>query len=162
MKNRSQNTKIYWEASKYVWKGSYDPKCATGIISQPVPNEVELLVDRLLRNGGKYAFVQFVESPIICQLLYEKGNIVPFKKIFVRRGETNSCYDDAFRLWTKDRIKYQLIFGYALSDMFWFNHCWVREKNGTIVDTKVQCEKYYGVSVDESLADLFQKIYCRY
>lgn len=103
---------------------------------------------RLLKFGGSDVTLMLPDPEL--PLLLKRGNGFPGFKTRLKKGDENSCHQNAGRLWLKDKKNLRICTGYALSaDGLWRQHSWlVKPKEKQIIETTERRVAYYGVALD--------------
>ena len=116
---------------------------------KPVPKKMKDICNRLLSIGGDVVVCYIdKESPSWqCHtLVWKSGGLITPKKVRMKRGEPNSCFDNSMELWQSNPEKYALAIGWGLSQECWRPHAWCVDVAGNVIETTVRQEKYYGVA----------------
>ena len=79
-------------------------------------------------------------------IVWKSGGLITPKKILMKRGEPNSCFDNSMGLYQSNPEKYALAIGWGLSQGCWRPHAWCVDVKGNVIETTIRQEKYYGVA----------------
>ena len=102
-----------------------------------------------LSIGGDYVmcYLDLESASRQCHtIVWKSGGLITPKKILMKRGEPNSCFDNSMGLYQSNPEKYSLAIGWGLSQGCWRPHAWCVDVKGNVIETTVRQEKYYGVA----------------
>ncbi len=153
---------LRWRQTRYSWIAiAPDANDVRGQqLERPVEQYAKALCSHLLSLGGKIVALEFVESPNFCKTLVELGQETSCKNLEIYQGESRQCHITSAVLWSKNRKTYNLFTGFGLSeDGVWRRHSWIVTNKGVLIETTVPREKYFGLSLNAVLAELFLQIY---
>jgi hypothetical protein len=155
--------KLTWLKGPYTWIASLpdkaEPPNKNFKRSAPPPKGVVVqLCMRLIELGGHTVCIGFNDEPGSAFFLQQSA-ITPFRKLQLKSGKPNQCHVNSALLWHKNRKRYQLATGYALSpDGLWRRHSWVLHRDDIIETTEARTQ-YFGVVLDDEQAEAFHKVY---
>jgi hypothetical protein len=154
--------RLRWRQTKFAWIAIH-PKSndLSGLkLEKPVHKSVRDLCTHLLVIGGESVAVQFNEPPEVCKAILKFGEITPSNNLKMAKGEERECHTNSAVLWSKNRKKYFLVTGFALSDDgTWRRHSWVKTKDGKLIETTIKREIYFGMTLEEEIAEAFLQVY---
>ena len=154
--------RLRWRQTQFAWI-AINPKSDDrhgAKLEKPVHKSVRDLCSHLMQLGGESVAVQFVEPPEVCKAILKFGEINPGSNLKMVRGEERECHANSAALWSKNRKKYLLVTGFALSeDGTWRRHSWVKTKDGKLIETTLKREIYFGMTLEEEIAEAFLQVY---
>ena len=118
-----------------------------------VKAEKKALEQILLNIGGVQAKIPNDEPDFYC--LLTRGYLIDKPTDIVELGEMCQCHKNSALLWSKNKKKYKIMTGYALSSSgTWHQHSWILHGDKTI-ETTAKREKYYGYVMTTLEAEMF-------
>lgn len=107
----------------------------------------------LLDIGGKETII-YKDEPDFYNL-FTRGVLIDRPSDKIIAGEMCQCHKNSAFLWEKNKKKYKLMTGYALSSTgIWHQHSWILE-NDKIIETTIKREKYFGYILDTFESEVF-------
>jgi hypothetical protein len=150
--------RLRWRQAKLAWI-AISPKSddLRGTkLEKPVHKSIKNLCSHLLEIGGESVAVQFNEPPEICEAILKLGEIIPSNNIKVIKGDERECHTNSAVLWSKNRKKYFIVTGFALSnDGTWRRHSWIKTIDSKVIETTIKREKYFGIILTDEGAEAF-------
>jgi hypothetical protein len=100
------------------------------------------------------------DEPDCERLLYRGAPMTP-TNIRLEKGDARECHRNSVRIWLKDGHGCSLMTGYALSSLEpkWYQHSWVLDGEGRIVETTALARLYYGMRMSQREAELIAMSY---
>jgi hypothetical protein len=106
--------------------------------------KLSILWDILLQAGGAEVVGQ-METPEELDRLIGRGFFQDGAGAKLRLGLPTKCHANAAYAWAREKKKYAIVTGYALSDDgLWRQHSWLRDQKGRIIETTDPRLLYYG------------------
>jgi hypothetical protein len=116
-----------------------------------------ILADRLLAIGGERVVVPHDDPQVagfLMELVVDHGRSFDAGEVHVEEGEPSDCHANVVRLWREGRGS--ICTGFALSpDGLWRGHSWLRTQAGTLVETTLVRDAYFGFEFDAEGAELY-------
>lgn len=162
----TQSMELVWKKGPFSWKASLpekaDPPNNVFKLSEPPDDSaIVRLCVRLLELGGHAVVVLFSEQQANAFLLKE-SIIIAYDKVQLQLGRASECHANSALLWQKNKERFRLVTGYALSDDgLWRRHSWVSNKN-TIIETTEERTLYFGAVLNDEQANAFYQVYSEY
>ena len=154
--------RLRWRQAKLAWI-AISPKSDDlrgAKLEKPVHKSIKDLCSRLLEIGRESVAVQFNEPPEVCEAILKFGEITPNGKLKMIKGDDSECHANSAVFWSKNRQKYFLVTGFALSDDgTWRRHSWVKTKDGKLIETTIKREIYFGMTLEDEIAEAFLQVY---
>ena len=112
---------------------------------------------KLLSFGGEETCLPVIESDLLNIL--ERGQLWLGDRVTLIEGRPSRCHENSSILWHKNKNKYVLCTGYALSpDGLWRQHSWcvqLNPKKNRIIETTVKRLAYFGFVMNDEEARKF-------
>jgi hypothetical protein len=141
---------------KHRYDGTIDPVQAKLLdrkligVARQQPDFAALAV-RLVAIGGWHVASGLEED---LEALLTRGEERTPERVVLREGEPCRCHGNAARLREAEPRK-QIVTGWALSDDgLWRQHTWC-ELDGTLIETTLTRERYFGFPLDDNEAATF-------
>jgi hypothetical protein len=154
--------RLRWRQAKLAWI-AISPKSEDlrgSKLEKPVHKSIKELCSHLLEIGGESVAVQFNEPPEVCKAILKQGEITSSENLKMVKGNERECHANSAVLWSKNRKKYFLVTGFALSDDgTWRRHSWVKTVDGKLIETTIKREVYFGMTLEEEIAEAFLQVY---
>lgn len=152
-----------WENNiKDMWwyhKNTTPPVCATHI---KFDERMFDLREKLLSFAGREVCMPISDCDINDILSY--GQIWYGDRTLMRIGQPSQCHRNSAYLWNKNKDKYVLCTGYALTkDWMWRQHSWLiepRKRKPRVIETTVPRILYFGFGMtNEQAQEFFEQNY---
>jgi hypothetical protein len=154
--------KLFWLKTPFTWIASLSELASfphTKNIKRVRP-DVRRLCSHLLGMGGDRVAVPLNEDRGFCEALMNVGKVTSYKKLRTKNGEERECHKNSATLWLSNSTKYRIATGYGLSDDgVWRRHSWIMTVDGNLIETTVRRDLYFGIVLDNRIAQSFAEVY---
>ena len=150
-----------WENNiKNMWwyhKNKENPVCAPHI---KFDERMFDLREKLLSFAGSDVCMPVVDGDL--NEILSRGQIWYGDRLQMRTGQPSQCHRNSSYLWSKNKERYVLCTGYALTpDGMWRSHTWLiepRVRKSRVIETTVPRILYFGFAMTEKQAEEFAEM----